>query len=183
MLWRTCIPAEGAAPVWSSPRVPCLGQVCMAGKGAVSVRSVKHWECWDYLHSSFLWSNTSLCGYFSSESSGCYPQSSGFSKYTCFLSVFLRSQREWANAHTTVSFPAWSLGREMAGLFFVCPDSCSLATPHSPIPLVNKGWETVLLETSLVVPRRQKVAFPVYYLYKFAFIHPVEAHLSQVLER
>lgn len=65
---------------------------------------------------------------------------------------------------------------------FVCPTSCSLAVLCIPIPLVDEGKARVLLETSFVVPRRQKVAFPVYCLYKFGFINPVQAHLSWVLK-
>lgn len=104
--------------------------------------------------------------------------------------VFLHSQHECLNAHNIVSFSAkyaqvtgmWN-GVWFFFVVVVCPDSCSLATPHSPIPVVNKGWETVLLKTSSLVPRRQKVALWVYYLYNFFFIHPVDVHVSQVLKR
>lgn len=93
--------------------------------------------------------------------------------------VFLHSQHECLSAHNIVSFSAkyaqvTGMWNGVWFFFFVvvvvvCPDSCSLATPHSPIPVVNKGWETVLLKTSSLVPRRQKVALWVYYLYKFFF--------------
>lgn len=46
------------------PMCANLGQVSMIEKkGEVSMRSVKHWECWDHLDSSFSLSNTSLCCY------------------------------------------------------------------------------------------------------------------------
>lgn len=80
-----------------------------------------------------------------------------------------------------------SLEWEIVYVVFVClfvwPTSCSIALLCFPVPLVDEGWAGVLLGTSFVVPRRQKVALPVYYLRKFVFSHPGQAHLSWMLKR
>lgn len=128
----------------------------------------------------------SLCGYFSSKSSSVLSTKQWLIKMYVYH-VCVLTQSAWVFKCLQHSFSAKCA--QITGMqdglciFVVCPNSCSLATPRSPIPLVNKGWETVLLKTSSIVPRKQKVAFPVYYLYKFVFIHPVEAHHSQVLKR
>lgn len=137
------------------------------------------WECWEHLDCAFHSSNPGLCGCFSGELSLCYPQSN-----THIMSVFLHSQCVCLNVHKMERFcPRYAhvtgVGDSLCvSVLFVCPTSCSLAVLCFPIP-----WVGVLLETSFVVPRRQKVAFPVYYLYKFCFIHPVEACVSWMLKR
>lgn len=81
------------------------------------------------------------------------------------------------NMHTSLE---WEI---VCGVcLFVWPTSCSMALLCFPVPLVDEGW-ALLLGTSFVVPRRQKVALPVYYLCKFVFSHPGQAHLSWMLKR